>query len=171
MILSNESSRHKSPIETLKTYGNMINPSENVTVTTTTTTVIQKKDGDNQLIGNNIRISNYGSSTPRYYHCPRAGFGPGTLPINPAFTPKAVPVPLPPSASPAPMPISPVPLPQRLSPMPRQPLPPPLMTDSLEDDNSIVVGLKVYTMKIAPTTILGKVKSFDQTKETGNVRY
>ena len=45
--------------------------------------------------------------------------------------------------------------------------PPPLTTsppqmpidDVLEDDNSIVIGLRVYTQKSAPTTISGKLKS------------
>ena len=41
---------------------------------------------------------------------------------------------------------------------PVSPLPLPI-NDVLEDDNSIVVGLRVYTQKSAPTVISGKLKS------------
>ena len=44
---------------------------------------------------------------------------------------------------------------------PPPPLPPVMPVDDvLEDDNSIVVGLRVYTQKSAPTLISGKLKSF-----------
>lgn len=49
-----------------------------------------------------------------------------------------------------------------LSPPPPIPLPPPppmAIDDVLEDDNSIVIGLRVYTQKSAPTIISGKLKS------------
>ena len=44
---------------------------------------------------------------------------------------------------------------------PISPPPPPLLpvNDVLEDDNSIVIGLRVYTQKSAPTLISGKLKS------------
>ena len=48
-----------------------------------------------------------------------------------------------------------------LSPPIPPPPPPPLMPidDVLEDDNSIVIGLRVYTQKSAPTLISGKLKN------------
>ena len=47
-----------------------------------------------------------------------------------------------------------------LSPPPALPLPPQMpIDDVLEDDNSIVIGLRVYTQKSAPTIISGKLKS------------
>ena len=47
-----------------------------------------------------------------------------------------------------------------LSPPPPLPASPPMpIDDVLEDDNSIVVGLRVYTQKSAPTLISGKLKS------------
>ena len=134
---------------------------------------MQKKDSNptTRAAGDNIRISNYGAG---YYNLPHGAFGPGTLPaLQPNLPPNGpvpVPLPLPPSPSPPPIPISPIP-PPKLTPIRVQPLPPPLMTDTLEDDNSIVVGLKVYTTKNAPTTIIGKVQNSDQAKEPGNVRY
>ena len=44
-------------------------------------------------------------------------------------------------------------------PPPLPPSPPMPIDDVLEDDNSIVVGLRVYTQKSAPTLISGKLKS------------
>ena len=43
-----------------------------------------------------------------------------------------------------------------------RPISPPLplsVSDVLEDDNSMVVGLRVYTQKSAPTLISGKLKN------------
>jgi len=45
------------------------------------------------------------------------------------------------------------------------------MTNILEDDHSLVVGLKVYTFKHAPITIVGKVKNSEDPKDPGKVRY
>lgn len=36
------------------------------------------------------------------------------------------------------------------------------VNDVLEDDNSVVVGLRVYTQKSAPTLITGKLKCANQ---------
>ena len=169
----------------MKSYGTNIKSGESVTVTTTTTTVVQKKDGAVQPSGNNVRILDYSPNNQRYYTSPHAGFGPQSLPtpLSPAVWqplkptspskrgPPPVPLPLPPSPSPPPVTTSPTPLPQWLYPVPVQPLAPPLMTNTLEDDHSVVVGLKVYTMTHAPTTIAGKVKTSEDSKETGKVRY
>ena len=35
---------------------------------------------------------------------------------------------------------------------------PPLQSDVLEEDNSVVVGLKVYTKKMAPSVITGRLR-------------
>ena len=42
--------------------------------------------------------------------------------------------------------------------LPPLPLPPMPIDDVLEDDNSIVIGLRVYTQKTAPTIISGKLR-------------
>ena len=86
---------------------------------------------------------------------PWAGIPPSPPgPRSPIGSPRYVPIdnygPLPPPPLDLGRPMSPPPLPTS---------PPMPIDDVLEDDNSIVVGLRVYTQKSAPTMISGKLKS------------
>lgn len=54
---------------------------------------------------------------------------------------------------------------------PPSPLPFPLATDVLEDDNSLVVGLKVFTKKTAPTVITGRLKDGSTASPRAPTRY
>ncbi|PPR07664.1 hypothetical protein CVT26_001594 [Gymnopilus dilepis] len=151
----------KTAIEAVKTYAGDVKPGESVTVTTTTTTktTITKngKQEDDPLVRSAPRggINNITAGPP-----PVNGY---SVPREPGL------VGMPESPSPPQSPVSPplqpyVPLPPPPPPMdwggPPSPIIPaaPLPSDVLEEDNSVVVGLKVYTKKTAPTVITGRLK-------------
>ena len=162
---------NKTTTDTLNTYGN-VQPGQSITVTstTTTTTVVSKNGGSI----NDREKPSYRAPPPHHFSAaplnpygvpqptmePWAGIPPTPPgPRSPIGSPRYLPIdsygPLPP---PPPMdlngrPLSPPP------PIPLQPPPPMAIDDVLEDDNSIVVGLRVYTQKSAPTIISGKLKS------------
>ena len=188
-ILSGEAVKaDKVTIDAIKTHGGNINPGESLTVSTTTTTstVIHKKTASvNDPLSQHAQPSAYANNINVI------SSGPGiTLPYSPISHPEWVgtsnrpPTPTHPKVHPSPYilpsPSSPPPGLSDSLPAPpasRTPSPtiptfaPPLMTDTLEDDNSIVVGLKVFTKKDVPTLICGRVKNSRQSKQTGNVRY
>ncbi|PPQ91204.1 hypothetical protein CVT25_001220 [Psilocybe cyanescens] len=176
----------KTTIDAVKTYAGGVNPGESVTVTTTTTTTtVVSKNGatsnanDNPLsqpargrggggVGgqgiNNIsagplptgkeygRVLNGNPSMEPGW----AGIPPGSPPHSPGPL-----TPYPPGPFGGGVPLLP-PLPMDLGPL-TPPLLPlggsmPLPSDVLEEDNSIVIGLKVYTKKTAPTVITGRLK-------------
>ena len=163
---------NKTTTEALNTYGN-VQPGQSITVTstTTTTTVVSKNGGSN----NDRDKPNYKAPPPPHHFsaAPPNPYGPPVTTMEPwAGIPPTPPGPRSPIGSPRYMPIDnygPLPPPpldigRPLSPPPPQlplPLPPSPMPvdDVLEDDNSIVVGLRVYTQKSAPTIISGKLKN------------
>ena len=162
---------NKITTDALNTYGN-VQPGQSITVTstTTTTTVVSKNGGGGS--NNDRDKSNFRTPPPHHFSAapltpygvpvptmePWAGIPPSPPgPRSPIGSPRYLPMdnygPLPP---PPPMdlgrPLSP-------PPPPLPPSPPMPIDDVLEDDNSIVVGLRVYTQKSAPTLISGKLKS------------
>ena len=162
---------NKTTTDALNTYGN-VQPGQSITVTstTTTTTVVSKNGGSN----NDRDKPTFKTPPPHHFSAaphnpygvpipsmePWAGIPPSPPgPRSPIGSPRYLPIdsygPLPP---PPPMdlggrPLSPPP------PIPLAPPPPMPIDDVLEDDNSIVVGLRVYTQKSAPTIISGKLKN------------
>ncbi len=196
-MLSGEAAKaDKVTIDAIKTHGGNINPGESLTVSTTTTTstVIHKKTASlNETLSqyaqpdayaNNVNgISSGPGITSPYSPVSHPGWvGTSNRPPTPTppkvmqpSTPYVLPNPLPPlHPSPPPLgPSDPLPAPPT-SRTPSPPLPvfaPPLRTDILEDDNSIVVGLKLFTKKDVPTMICGRVKNSRQSKQVGKVRY
>jgi hypothetical protein len=189
-ILSGEAAKaDKSSLEALKTYGD-VKPGESITVTTTTTTktVVAKSSQEaspsaNMVNGmhpmngvnghrsspNDVNGRRNGMYSPPPNAYPGAHPASNGPPIEPRWagsvaggSPPQSPQPAYPgclAAYPAPMIIPP---PIAYSPTP--PLPPPSQ-EVLEDDNTIVIGLRVYTHKSAPTLICGRLKSgFDAQK-------
>jgi hypothetical protein len=154
---------NKTTTEALNTYGN-VEPGQSITVTstTTTTTVVSKNGGSN----NEREKPSYRSPPPQHFSA--APLNPYGIPVPSmepwAGIPPSPPNPQSPIGSPRYMPVDgygplppPPPMDLALSPPPPPPMPP--IDDVLEDDNSVVVGLRVYTQKGAPTIISGKLKS------------
>ncbi|KAF9480346.1 cysteine proteinase [Pholiota conissans] len=148
----------KLTIDAVKTHAGYVRPGESITVTTTTTQVISKSgkaiDDSNSRQGRPHKLSAappLNGYSPHDQYNAQANVEPGWSRVAPAY----------PNPSP---PRSPVqqytPLPPPPMDLPRPASPPiyPLPTDVLEDDNSIVVGLKVFTKRVAPTVITGRLK-------------
>ena len=172
----------KTTMEAIKTHSGGVKTGESVTVTTTTTTttVISKSSAHTEdqhhqrarpyPYSNNVNNISAGHGQPMggpyglNGHQPMEPGWVGVAPASPPRSPLNSP-PLAPYNGGGPMPLPPPPpLPMGLPPLdlrPPSPLPiaPPLATDSLEDDNSLVIGLKVFTRKSAPTVITGRLKN------------
>jgi len=161
---------NKTTTDALNTYGN-VQPGQSITVTsTTTTTTVVSKNG-----GSNNDRDKPSSRVPPPHHFSAAPLNPYGVPL-PTMEPWAG---IPPSSlslsrpprymdnypPPPPLdlggggrPMTPPLLPP--PPPPPQPSSPQMpIDDVLEEDNSIVIGLRVYTQKSAPTIISGKLKS------------
>ncbi|KAF8160001.1 hypothetical protein B0H34DRAFT_782523 [Crassisporium funariophilum] len=163
LLTSDYAKASKSTTEALKTYGS-VQPGESITVTTTTSTitVVSKNHSSSsaaqprQYNGEPPELNAYGSG-------PGMNGGPtmepgwaGLPPVSPMSS-------APGSPRYAPMPLGGYGLP----PPPPPPLPLDLGMgdgggDGLEDDNAVVVGLRVYTAKGAPTFICGRLKKGDR---------
>lgn len=186
-ILSGEAAKaDTSSLEALKTYGD-VKPGESITVTTTTTTktvvakssqeasssanTVNRTDPMNGVNGHRHNGVHQPANSPRNgMHSPPpnpySGAYPvssrhpieprwaGGLPASVADSPPQSPQPAYPgclASFPAPMIIP--------APIAYSPPPPPPSQEVLEDDNTIVIGLRVYTHKSAPTLICGRLKS------------
>ncbi|KDR70875.1 hypothetical protein GALMADRAFT_159702 [Galerina marginata CBS 339.88] len=179
----------KTTIDAIKTYAGGVKPGESVTVTTTTTTttVVSKNGRQEDDPLNPSRNGNgNGGAAPRYHgqginnisagHPPLTnGFRNGRPEMEPGWAgmpPPSPPPPLPRSPGSPPYPYVTVPYDPLMMPPPpldlgRPVTPPPLLnmprmplpSDVLEEDNSVVVGLKVYTKRTAPTVITGRLKA------------
>jgi hypothetical protein len=173
---------NKTTTDALNTYGN-VQPGESITVTstTTTTTVVSKngstnttnRDNDNNNNNNNKPNFNHTKVVPPYHFSagtPYGGGAPGLITTTAAAMepwagiPPSPPPPVGPRSplgSPrymdnyGPIPLPPLDLGRPVSPAPAPGAIP--INDVLEDDNSIVIGLRVYTQKSAPTLISGKL--------------
>ncbi|KAF9529604.1 hypothetical protein CPB83DRAFT_852400 [Crepidotus variabilis] len=189
-ILSSEKAKaDKTTIDAIKSHSREVKPGESLTVTTTTTTttVIQKSNAATEdPLSQRARPYPYSNNANNIsaYRRPNNGWNaepgwvggvdqppPLSAPASPPMTPNIrSPGPLPPGPLPS---GSHPPLPPPLSPRPLSPPPlaPPLMTDMLEEDNSIVVGLKIYTQQETPTVICGRLKDSRQSGRFGSVRY
>ncbi|KAF8194988.1 hypothetical protein BJ912DRAFT_1085666 [Pholiota molesta] len=162
-ILGNQYAKaDKSTIDAVKKHAGHVHPGESITVTTTiTTTQVISKSGKAKddpttrhgrhhtvsapppLNGYSMQPNGQGPTEPGW---PRAGsvYPNPSPPGSPGLQPYAAPLP----------PLPPLDPPRPISP-PLFPLP----TDVLEDDHSIVVGLKVFTKSVAPTVITGRLKA------------
>ncbi|KAF8961992.1 hypothetical protein BDZ97DRAFT_1920880 [Flammula alnicola] len=170
LLRSEYAKADKATMEAVKSHAGGVKPGESVTVTTTTTTtqVISKSSntssdpmnrharphGINNISAGPLPLNGYGR-VPNGQAPMEPGWA-GMPPASPANSPPASPryaaydVPI--------LAMSPHPLDLGLG---RPPSPPslPLPPDVLDEDNSIVVGLKIYTKKTAPTVITGRLKS------------
>jgi len=170
-----QAKENKTTTDALNTYGN-VKPGESITVTTTTTTttVVSKNGNNNNNNNNNNERQSYPShrtTAPQHFSAgppPLTLFGGGGPTIATGIPTLMEPwAGIPPSPPRSPPPGSPRYMPMdnygSIQPPPLdlgRPISPPLpINDVLEDDNSIVVGLRVYTQKSAPTLISGKLKS------------
>uniref|UniRef100_A0A8H7XM98 Calpain catalytic domain-containing protein n=1 Tax=Psilocybe cubensis TaxID=181762 RepID=A0A8H7XM98_PSICU len=175
VLASQQVKSDKAAIDAIKTYAGEVKPGESVTVTTTTTTttVVSKNGGSSSAnepaSERPVRGGSKGVNNITAGHMPNGkGYGRapnGTYPMEPGWAgipPGSPPLspgkitPFPPGLLPPPPPLDLAPLSPPLLPIGGSM---PLPTDVLEDDNSIVIGLKVYTKKIAPAVITGRLKS------------
>lgn len=161
ILASEHAKADKATIATIKTHAGHVKPGESVTITTTVTTtqVVTKSKNTNDPMNRYARPHDVNISAG---HQPPNGYGHmpnGQAPMEPGWA--GIP-PLSPVQSPLASPRFPayndLPLPPPLD--LGQPLLPPLPSanDVLPEDNSVVVGLKVYTKKTAPTVITGRLK-------------
>ena len=159
---------NKTTADALNTYGN-VQPGESITVTsTTTTTTVVSKNGSTNTTDRDKPKSNRTKVAPPCHFSAGMPYGaPAVMEPWAGIPPSPPPVgPRSPLGSPRYMPMDnygPIPPPFDLGRPVSPALPAPAIpiNDVLEDDNSIVVGLRVYTQKSAPTLISGKLKSQD----------
>ena len=170
-----KSDRHT--IEAVKTHGGYVRAGESVTVTTTTKTtqVIEKKSqARDDPMHRHARPSHNISAGPPPLHGYQLQPN-GQAPMEPGWAglPPASPQPSPPMSPQFPQFNGPILLPPPPLDLgrPPSPAPFPLATDVLEDDNSLVVGLKVFTKKTAPTVITGRLKDGSAASPRAPTRY
>lgn len=165
----------KSALGHLRAHGHEVQTgTEGVTITTNTTTQTVVSRGpnatQNPIPGSQIAHDGEHPGYNEYTHGPDQGFGPGhaSQPYFPSRPPDEGPYPSPgrsPRNGPYPQPAY-NPLPGPLPPA-RPPSPPPMAPAAqpppgqdgakLEDDNAVVVGLKVYTKGVTPTAITARL--------------
>ncbi|KAF8889514.1 hypothetical protein CPB84DRAFT_1711621 [Gymnopilus junonius] len=175
ILASEQVKADKITREAVKTYAGDVKPGESVTVTTTTTTTtIVAKNGkqeDSPLTRGASRggINNITAGPLPFVNGYGASREPGLVGLG------GPPSPSPPHSPVSPQPYTSIPL-ARDPPIPPPPVmewipSAPLPNDVLEEDNSTVIGLKVYTKKKAPTVITGRLRPPSDSSTNGPAPY